>query len=57
MIMSYRKYLLDQIKNIELQIENSKEKVDELRAELQKLKLKEFEEAEREENNQQLLKG
>ncbi len=57
MIMSYRKYLLDQIKNIELQIENNKEKVDELRAELQKLKLKEFEEAEREENNQQLLKG
>lgn len=57
MIMSYRKYLLDQIKNIELQIENNKERVDELRAELQKLKLKEFEEAEREENNQQLLKG
>lgn len=55
--MSYRKYLLDQIKNIELQIENNKERVDELRAELQKLKLKEFEEAEREENNQQLLKG
>ena len=55
--MSYRKYLLDQIRQIELQIENSKEKAEELKSELQKLRLKEFEESEREENNQQLLKG
>lgn len=54
---SYTELLKKQIKDLENQIENSFEKREELRFELNKLKLAEFEEDMREETSQQLLKG
>lgn len=54
---SYTELLKKQIKDLENQIENSFEKREELRFELNKLKLAEFEEDMREETAQQLLKG
>jgi len=54
---SYKELLKKQIKDLENQIENSFEKREELRFELNKLKLAEFEEDMGEETTQQLLKG
>ena len=54
---SYKDLLKQQIKDLENQIENSFEKREELKFELNKLKLAEFEEDMREETTQQLLKG
>ena len=54
---SYNDLLKQQIKDLENQIENSFEKREELKFELNKLKLAEFEEDMREETTQQLLKG
>ncbi len=57
--MSYIKLLQQQIKELEIHIEQSSEKRENLEAELNKLKIAEFEEELREENNNspQLLKG
>lgn len=59
MNMSYIKLLQQQIKELEIHIEQSSEKRENLEAELNKLKIAEFEEELREENNNspQLLKG
>ena len=54
---SYKDLLKQQIKDLENQIENSFDKREELKFELNKLKLAEFEEDMREETTQQLLKG
>lgn len=54
--MSYKKYLQQQIKELELQIANSQGDVEKLREDLKKLELKEFEEDLRE-DSQILLKG
>lgn len=55
--MSYKNYLKQKIKELELQIANNQGNVEKLREELKALELKEFEEDLREENQQILLKG
>ena len=54
---SYKKLLRQQIKELEIHIEQSTEKKEDLQRELNKLKIAEFEEDMREESSQQLLKG
>ena len=54
---SYHKSLKKQIKELEIHIEQSTEKKEDLQRELTKLKMAEFEEDMREESSQQLLKG
>ena len=54
---SYKKLLRQQIKELEIHIEQSTEKKEDLQRELNKLKISEFEEDMREESSQQLLKG
>ena len=54
---SYKKLLKQQIKELEIHIEQSTEKKEDLQRELNKLKMAEFEEDMREESSQQLLKG
>ena len=54
---SYKKLLKQQIKELEIHIEQSTEKKEDLQRELNKLKIAEFEEDMREESSQQLLKG
>lgn len=49
--------LKQQIKELEIHIEQSFEKKEELQAELNKLRIAEFEEDMREDSSQQLLKG
>ena len=49
--------LKQQIKELEIHIEQSTEKKEDLQRELNKLKIAEFEEDMREESSQQLLKG
>jgi hypothetical protein len=53
----YHKSLKKQIKELEIHIEQSFEKKEELQNKLTKLKMAEFEEDMREESSQQLLKG
>lgn len=55
--MSYKVYLRQRIKELELMIANNEGQVEELKKELHKLELNEFEEDLREENKQVLLKG
>lgn len=54
---SYKRLLKQQIKELEIHIEQSTEKKEDLQRELSKLKMAEFEEDMREESSQQLLKG
>ena len=54
---SYKKLLKQQIKELEIHIDQSTEKKEDLQRELTKLKMAEFEEDMREESSQQLLKG
>jgi hypothetical protein len=54
---SYKRMLKQQIKELEIHIEQSIEKKEDLQKELNKLKIAEFEEDMREESSQQLLKG
>jgi hypothetical protein len=54
---SYKKLLKQQIKELEIHIEQSTEKKEDLQRELTKLKIAEFEEDMREDSSQQLLKG
>lgn len=54
---SYRIFLEKEIKELENKIKNSSGKKEQLEAELNKLKMAEFEEDMREESSQQLLKG
>jgi cell division protein FtsL len=54
---SYKRLLKQQIKELEIHIEQSTEKKEDLQRELNKLKIAEFEEDMREESSQQLLKG
>ena len=54
---SYKKLLKQQIKELEIHIEQSTEKKEDLQRELTKLKMAEFEEDMREDSSQQLLKG
>ena len=54
---SYKRLLKQQIKELEIHIEQSTEKKEELQKELNKLRIAEFEEDMREESIQQLLKG
>ena len=54
---SYKRLLKQQIKELEIHIEQSTEKKEDLQKELTKLKMAEFEEDMREESSQQLLKG
>jgi hypothetical protein len=54
---SYKKLLKQQIKELEIHIEQSTEKKEDLQRELTKLKMAEFEEDMKEESSQQLLKG
>jgi cell division protein FtsL len=54
---SYKRMLKQQIKELEIHIEQSTEKKEDLQKELNKLKIAEFEEDMREESSQQLLKG
>ena len=54
---SYKKLLKQQIRELEINIEQSTEKKEDLQRELSKLKIAEFEEDMREESSQQLLKG
>ena len=54
---SYKRLLKQQIKELEIHIEQSTEKKEDLQRELTKLKMAEFEEDMREESSQQLLKG
>ena len=54
---NYHKSLKKQIKELEIHIEQSFEKKEELQNQLTKLKMAEFEEDMREESPQQLLKG
>jgi hypothetical protein len=54
---SYKKLLKQQIKELQIHIEQSTEKKEDLQRELTKLKMAEFEEDMREESSQQLLKG
>ena len=54
---SYKRMLKQQIKELEIHIEQSTEKKEDLQRELTKLKIAEFEEDMREDSSQQLLKG
>lgn len=54
---SYKRLLKQQIKELEIHIEQSTEKKEDLQKELNKLRIAEFEEDMREESTQQLLKG
>ena len=54
---SYKRLLKQQIRELEINIEQSTEKKEDLQRELSKLKIAEFEEDMREESSQQLLKG
>ena len=54
---SYHKLLKQQIKELEIHIDQSFEKKEVLQNQLTKLKMAEFEEDMREESSQQLLKG
>jgi hypothetical protein len=54
---SYKRLLKQQIKELEIHIEQSTEKKEDLQRELTKLKMAEFEEDMREDSSQQLLKG
>ena len=54
---SYKRMLKQQIKELEIHIEQSTEKKEDLQRELTKLKMAEFEEDMREDSSQQLLKG
>jgi len=54
---SYKRLLKQQIKELEIHIEQSTEKKEDLQRELSKLRIAEFEEDMREESSQQLLKG
>ena len=54
---SYKRLLKQQIKELEIYINQSTEKKEDLQRELTKLKMAEFEEDMREESSQQLLKG
>ena len=54
---SYKRLLKQQIKELEIHINQSTEKKEDLQRELNKLKIAEFEEDMREESSQQLLKG
>jgi hypothetical protein len=54
---SYKKLLKQQIKELEIHIEQSTEKKEDLQRKLTKLKMAEFEEDMREDSSQQLLKG
>jgi hypothetical protein len=54
---SYKRLLKQQIKELEIHIEQSTEKKEDLQIELNKLKIAEFEEDMRQESTQQLLKG
>ena len=54
---SYRNLLKQQIKELEIHIEQSFEKKEDLQRTLMKLKMAEFEEDMREDSSQQLLKG
>lgn len=54
---SYKRLLKQQIKELEIHIEQSTEKKEDLQRELNKLRIAEFEEDMREESTQQLLKG
>ena len=54
---SYKRLLKQQIKELEIHINQSTEKKEDLQRELTKLKMAEFEEDMREESSQQLLKG
>ena len=54
---SYQKFLRQQIQELEIHIEQSSEKKEQLQIELNKLKIAEFEEDMQEDSNQQLLKG
>jgi cell division protein FtsL len=54
---SYKRLLKQQIKELEIHIEQSTEKKEDLQRELNKLKIAEFEEDMREDSSQQLLKG
>jgi hypothetical protein len=54
---SYKKLLKQQIKELEIHIEQSTEKKEDLQRTLMKLKMAEFEEDMRGDSSQQLLKG
>ena len=54
---SYKRLLKQQIKELEIHINQSTEKKEDLQRELTKLKMAEFEEDMKEESSQQLLKG
>jgi cell division protein FtsL len=54
---SYKRLLKQQIKELEIHIEQSTEKKEDLQKELNKLRIAEFEEDMRQESTQQLLKG
>jgi hypothetical protein len=54
---SYKRLLKQQIKELEIHIDQSTEKKEDLQRELTKLKMAEFEEDMREDSSQQLLKG
>jgi hypothetical protein len=54
---SYKKLLKQQIKELEIHIEQSSEKKEDLQRTLMKLKMAEFEEDMRGDSSQQLLKG
>ena len=54
---SYKRLLKQQIKELEIYINQSTEKKEDLQRELTKLKMAEFEEDMKEESSQQLLKG
>lgn len=55
--MQYREILQKQIRELELKIANDSSEKEELQKQLMKLKLAEFEEDIKEEDNRQLLKG
>lgn len=57
MANNYKEMLKLKIKELEIHIEQSFEKKEELQAELNKLRIAEFEEDMREDSSQQLLKG
>jgi hypothetical protein len=54
---SYKSLLKQQIKELEIHIDQSTEKKEDLQRKLTKLKMAEFEEDMKEESSQQLLKG
>ncbi len=54
---SYKRLLKQQIKELEIHIDQSTEKKEDLQRELTKLKMAEIEEYMKEESSQQLLKG